>query len=159
MKTLNIKIESKNQISIKKFLRFFKETSNNSNFKVIQKFFYKKEKKTFVSILKSPHVNKSAQEQFEIRTSSRQIKIQTTQPFKFLIMLKKIKANLFPDINIKLKLITNKKTQNLLKQKIFNVDNFRLDKFSPIQNKKIKIEAIKCNNGSQILSLFDLYGV
>ena len=158
MKTLNIKIESKNQISLKKFLKFFKETSN-TNFKIMQKVFYKKEKKTFVSILKSPHVNKSAQEQFEIRNHSAQITIQTTQPFKFLIVLKKIKTNLFPDINIKLRLIFNKKTQNSLKQKIFNIDNFQLKHFSKIKNKKIIVKAIQFNSGSQILSLFDAYGV
>ena len=158
MKTLNIKIESKNQISIKKFLKFFKETSN-TNFKIIQKFFHKKEKKTFISILKSPHVNKSAQEQFEIINHSAQITIQTNQPFKFLIVLKKIKINLFPDINIKLRLIFNKKIQKSLKQKFFNIDNFQLNKFSRIKNKKIIVETINFNSGSQILSLFDMYGM
>ena len=159
MKTLNIKIESKNQISIKKFLKFFKETSNTTNFKIIQKFFYKKEKKTFISILKSPHVNKSAQEQFEIRNFSAQITIQTNQPFKFLILLKKIKINLFPDINIKLRLIFNKKIQNSLKQKFFNIDNFKLKQFYKIKNKKIIVETRKFNSGSQILSLLDIYGM
>lgn len=158
MKTLNIKIESKNQISLKKFLKFFKETSN-TNFKIIQKFFYKKEKKTFVSILKSPHVNKSAQEQFEIRNNSAQITVQTTEPFKFLIVLKKIKINLFPDINIKLRLIFNKKTQKSLKQKIFNIDNFQLKNFSKIRNKKMIVKDIKFNSGNQILSVFDVYGM
>jgi hypothetical protein len=126
---------------------------------MIQKFFYKKEKQTFISILKSPHVNKSAQEQFEIRNTSSQITIKTTQPSKLLIMLKKIKVNLFPDINIKLKLIFNQKTQNSLKQKFFNIDNFRLKIFSKVKNKKIKIETIKSNSGSRILSLFDVYGM
>lgn len=158
MKTLNIKIESKNQISVKKFLNFFKETSN-TNFKMIQKFFYKKEKKTFISILKSPHVNKSAQEQFEIRNHSAQITIQTNQPFKFLIVLKKIKINLFPDINIKLRLIFNKKIQKSLKQKFFNIDNFQLNQFSRIKNEKSIVETINFNSGSQILSLFDMYGM
>jgi ribosomal protein S10 len=158
MKTLNIKIESKNQISIKKFLKFFKETSN-TNFKTIQKFFSKKEKKTFISILKSPHVNKSAQEQFEIRNHSAQITIQTNQPFKLLIVLKKIKINLFPDINIKLRLIFNKKVQKSFKQKFFNIDNFQPNQFSKIKNKKIIVETINFNSGSQILSLFDMYGM
>ena len=158
MKTLNLKIESKNQISIKNFLKFFKETNSN-NFKIIKKFFYKKEKKTFISILKSPHVNKSAQEQFEIKKHSVQITIQTNQPFKFLLVLKKIKTNIFPDINLKLRLIFNKKVHNSFKQKIFNIDNFKLKQGSKFKNKKFIFDTIKFNNENQILSLFDIYGL
>lgn len=158
MKTLNIKIESKNQFSIKKFLRFFRKT-NNINFKTIKKNFSKKEKKTFFSILKSPHVNKAAQEQFEIKTNSSQIKIQTSQQFKLLILLKKIKVNLFPDINIKLRLLFNKKTQNTLKQKCFNTDNFIIHQFLTVKNKNMnkKNGVFYCNKNT--ISLLDLYGI
>ena len=156
MKTFNIIIKSKNQISIKKFLRFLKKR-NIINFKIIQKCFFKKKKKKFITLLKSPHVNKSAQEQFEIKINSIQLKIQSIQPFKFLIMLKKIKINLFPDISIKLKLINK---NNLLKQKVFNLDNFEF-KFKPlIINKNIKLKKIKfyINTNKKILTLFDIYG-
>jgi ribosomal protein S10 len=158
MKTLNIKIESKNQISVKKFLKFFKEKSNK-NFKLLQKIFYKKGKKKFISILKSPHVNKSAQEQFEIIISSAQIKVETSKPLKFLIMLKKMKMNIFPDINIKLSLNFNKKKENLLKQKLFDINNFYIKKLSIKKNELIKFEKIKFNFGNKILNLFDIYGI
>jgi ribosomal protein S10 len=158
VKTLNIKIESKNQNSIKNFLRFFKET-NHYNFITVQKNFSKKEKKTFLSILKSPHVNKSAQEQFEVRTNSSQIKIQTAQPFNFLILFKKIKVNLFPDINIKLKLLFHKKAQLFMKQKCFNIDNFQFKHFSKNKNKKNKSKNLKFYSNNNLIPLFDLYGI
>jgi ribosomal protein S10 len=158
MKTLNLKIESKNQFSIKKFLRFFKK-SNNKHFKTIQKKFYKKEKRVFFSILKSPHVNKSAQEQFEIKTNSSQINIQTPQQFKFLVILKKMKMNIFPDINIKLRLFFNKKNRNVLKQKCFNIDNFTIEQFLKAKNTIINKRRGNFYNTKNVISLVDVYGV
>ena len=102
----NVTILSRNKNSINDFFLFFNENTLY-NLDVIKKFFQKKIKKKKLTILKSPHVNKKAQEQFESRLFKKQFTIQTTRNFQYLIFLKRLNYNLFPDINIKLKYIIN----------------------------------------------------
>ena len=158
MKIFNLIITSKNKDSIEKFQKFLNKTVTN-NFKKVQKVFFKKGKRKFITILKSPHVNKSAQEQFEILTFSIQINISTMQPFKFLMLLKKVNTYLFPDVNLKLKLVHNKVKQITLKRKIFNVDNLKINKIKIIEDKKTKLRKIEAKNSENFLYLLDMYGI
>jgi len=64
MKTFKITIFSRNQHSVNKFFSLF-INNVDSNFTVIKKHFQNKRAKKIITILKSPHVNKKAQEQFE----------------------------------------------------------------------------------------------
>jgi len=90
MKTFNITIKSKNKTSVNEFFLFFNGNKlYNSN--VIKKYFQKKAKKKKLTILKSPHVNKKAQEQFENRLFKKQFKIQTTKKSKIFNLFKKNK--------------------------------------------------------------------
>ena len=73
MKSYHLIIQSRNQKSISTFFPFFLSSIQNLNFNVIQKYFEKKRKKKILTILKSPHVNKKAQEKFEFRYYSKQI--------------------------------------------------------------------------------------
>jgi ribosomal protein S10 len=157
MKTFNLIVTSKNKSSIKNFHKFFNEITYNY-FNIIRKTFKKKPKKKFITILTSPHVNKTAQEQFELKTFSTQIKLETVQPFKFLMLLKKIKINTFPDVNIKLKLVSYKVKQSLLKKKIFDIDNFKMNTFKNFNNKNIKLNKIKFYKNKNFLYLLDIYG-
>ena len=125
MKTLNLLISSKNKKSLDNFLKIFNEKFSIIDSTFIKKNYQKKLKKTVITILKSPHVNKTAQEQFEIRYLSRQIQIYTLRIFKFLIFLKKLKIYLFPSIHIKIKIVHNKKQTTLINKRIFNLDNYR----------------------------------
>ena len=102
-----IKISSKDKQSLKSFLLFLSTFQNNS---LILKYFPKQKFKKFVTVLKSPHVNKSAQEQFEFRVYTKNLVINSLQNLKFLYFLKKIQNNIFPFINIKVKMVYNKKT-------------------------------------------------
>ena len=108
---INIKISSKNYKSLKSFITFFITfcETNNLNFKLFLKYFKQQQKKFKFTILKSPHVNKIAQEQFEYRLFSKQIKIDSFQLLKFLILLKKIQIALFSDIKIQIKFFYNNK--------------------------------------------------
>lgn len=91
-----------------------------------------------MTILKSPHVNKKAQEQFEIRFFKKQLTIKSIKIFKYLIFLKKLNFNLFSDVNITLKYSIKKKETQKLNLKIFILENFKLKKFIHFKNYSLK---------------------
>ena len=65
---INIKISSKNKKSLQNFLKVFELFCEKKNLKsnTFIKYFSQKQKTSNIyTILKSPHVNKKAQEQFE----------------------------------------------------------------------------------------------
>lgn len=104
MKAFNVTITSRNKNSIYNFFLFFNKTilcDLNTRIKYSQK----KLKKKRLTVLKSPHVNKRAQEQFEYRLFKKQFAIEATKNFRHLILLKKLNYNMFPDLHIKLKCI------------------------------------------------------
>lgn len=173
MKTLNLSISSKNKKSLNNFCNVFYNFLFNINNIFIVKKSQKPVKKTIITILKSPHVNKKAQEQFEIIYVLKQLQISTTHLFKFLVFLKKLKNFLSPDINIKIKIIKNIKKTNFLNKKIFNIDYFIYNKLFSIEkynntqiykkNKKKVLNVIINNNllfidSNKLLKLFDIYG-
>jgi ribosomal protein S10 len=88
MKTFNVTITSRNKNSINDFFLFF-NGNTVCNLNVIKKYFQKKIEKKKLTILKSPHVNKKAQEQFESRLFKKQFTVQTTKNLKYLIFLKR----------------------------------------------------------------------
>lgn len=123
-----ITVISKNKSSIKSISTFLNNVNNNKNLNlnIIKKYFQKKNKKKVFAVLKSPHVNKIAQEQFEFKVISKQFLIKPTiANFKFLLLLKKIESNLVSDIKIIIKLTShlNFNKQNF---KLFNSNNFKI---------------------------------
>lgn len=81
---------------------------------------------SFFSVLKSPHVNKKSQEQFEYYKYSKRLKIHVSQLTKFIFIWKRVKIKLFADINIK--------TYFLLDEKLFTgilLDKVNYDNFVP----------------------------
>ena len=103
---LCISIKSKNKNSLNSFL------------KTIQKLYSIKEPKTSNSkrllkrftVLKSPHVNKTAQEQFELIIFSKDMLTEDPQAFKLLVVLKKLKKSLCSDVSMKLKFFVQRET-------------------------------------------------
>jgi ribosomal protein S10 len=145
----HITIISKNKSSLNSVSTLLNSINHNKylNLNIIKKYFKKKNKKSVLTILKSPHVNKTAQEQFEFKFSSKQFLIKpTTKNLKFILLLKKLESNLFPDTKIILKFISNRKLKKK-NSKIFNINNFKIkQKTDPI--KKILT----------VLNIFDIYG-
>lgn len=123
MKQYSLKISSKNEKSLRNFLHFF-FNHLKTKFNIIQKLTTTHNNKKIVTLLKSPHVNKAAQEHFETRIFKKQILTKSFDSEKNLIFLKKILNRLFQDISVNLEFITNTtyKTELL----IFCSDNFRL---------------------------------
>lgn len=154
MKQYHLTITSKTKESLKNFIFCFKNP--NINYNVISRQFKKRTKKQKFSILKSPHVYKTAQEQFESRFFTTQIHFYSNDNFKSLIFLKKIKTNLFPDIKLRIKISTNKTLARKIDQKLFNPENFKLNIL-----KKSGITKYKKTNYKKVeflFKLFDTYG-
>lgn len=163
-----ITIISKNKSSIKKFFIFFTQALNN--FDTIKKHLKKKQKRKFLTILKSPHVNKVAQEQFEAKLFSNQVNIcYSPKNLQFLILLKKTKTHLFPDVKMKIKFSLNKFLIKKTQLKILNPSSFRLNFFSSIKKRLKKTKRyrnyqynkqkiIKLNKTKSLIKIFDTYG-
>jgi hypothetical protein len=121
----------------------------------------KQERKVFTT-LKSPHVNKTAQEQIEYRLFTKHINIFSFQLLKFLILIKKIQMKLCPDIEIQIKFVLNNKIIKKIKLISLNPDNYKTNSFSFYKKKdNSSIKKVQKLNENQILpylKLFDIYG-
>ena len=114
---IHLYIKTKNFQNLKKISKiFFKFLYKND----IQKFKYfpSIKKRTLFSLLKSPHVNKTAQEQYEIKKSHRKILIKTKYYLKSILIFKKLYSKFFSS-DIKLKILSS----SLLKKKNYVVFN------------------------------------
>ena len=110
---------------LKKYLTF--------NCDVVSKYYQKKTSIKKVTLLKSPHVNKKAQEQFETRIFKKEIKMLINNNFKLLFLLKKINYNIYSDINIKIKeLLNNNNFLTKKKFKIIGLNNFKINMYCSI---------------------------
>lgn len=112
---VNIKINSKNRNSLQQYLILLGTISNKSklDLKFIFDSFMQQNKNKIYTILTSPHVNKSSQEQFEYNIKSKQLKITSFQLFKTLIVLKKIRKVCGFDVNIIIKYSLNYKSNRI----------------------------------------------
>lgn len=134
-----INICSKNLKSLNKLLNFLNSENvfNYLKIKFLKILNKNKNKKKILTILKSPHVNKSAQEQFEHKFYKRNIICFTEQPFLFILMLKYLKFKYLSDVKISVKFQSNLfKSEKSLKKNI----NFY---FLNLKNKKEIINYLK----------------
>ena len=148
-----INISSKNYVSLINFVKKF--TSKNFTKKL--KIFVKKDstitptKSKLYTVLKSPHVNKTAQEQFTSKMFNIQIELFLYQPKLFFLFFKVLKNKLVSDIVISYKISTNKLT---FEQKINLILTPNSLKYYFI-NKKLKKRKFFIK---QYLKLTELYG-
>lgn len=113
---INIYIYSKNKLSITNYLKFIKKRFNKKKLKTknIMFVFKKKIKTTVFTVLKSPHVNKTAQTQFENKLYRTQLTIYSNNYYKLIYFIKYFSENNFSDIKIKIKIIKNKNITSIL---------------------------------------------
>jgi ribosomal protein S10 len=155
VRVLHIKFFSRNQSKINSFIFFF--LKNALSLSLTKKHLKKKKKKKVLSILKSPHVDKKAQEQFELKTFIKQLTLVSLKNIKFLIALKKLKTKFFPEMKIKIKFSTNNKALEKNVKKTLNPRNSKVSTlatqplYKKINQKKIKII-------SQSIKIFDVFG-
>ena len=119
---IKLDFTSKNFKSLEKIIKLFLNILYRHNIFNI-KLLKKKSKTVFFSILKSPHVNKISQEQFEYKLHKTRLLIYTRNYLKILIILKNFSDFLLSDVKLKT-IILYDETKSLTSQKIaLNVCN------------------------------------
>ena len=127
MKFYHLTFVSKNKKSLNNFFLFLQKNSI-LNFNIFTKDYNKQIKIKKLTLLKSPHVNKIAQEQFETRFFFIKFSLYSSESLKYLIFLKKLLSLSFSDINLKIQVFLNKQIEKKLKSKILYPTNFKINK-------------------------------
>ena len=140
-----IDLRSNNIKSLKNFQVFLIKNKLNEKLRTFYNFQTKISKLKSFTVLKSPHVNKIAQEQFNYRSYRAKIILFSTNFFLTLYYLKLIKNNLFTDVDVKIKL----QSQHSLFYKKLKYC------FNP---NKFNIETNSSNFIKNYLTLFELFG-
>jgi hypothetical protein len=116
---------------------------------VVIKYVPKQQKRKFVTILKSPHINKTAQEQFEFRHYSKEFIVNSVKPLTFFLIIKKLKNLSFSGLKLEVKGLFNfeKKNKSFLNQ--LDPDNIILNQHRT---------STKLSFQKRSIQLFDCYG-
>ena len=159
-----LKVSCKDKKILEKFTRIFTKIKS---LPIFIKPFPKYEKRKFVTILKSPHVNKTAQEQFEYRFFSKHFLVFSMKPQIFFLLLKRLKNFSFSGIKLEVKGVFEKNITNKYILKLVNPDNivlqtsylnqksFRKEK---TKNKDFKFVISNLDLSKKYIQLFDSYG-
>lgn len=152
------------------FVLFFKKyLIYNSN--TIAKYFQQKASTKIITVLKSPHVNKKSQEQFETIAFKKHFKITVQNDWKVVFFFRKLCRSMCSDINIKIKQLF--KSKYFLRKKlntiylknfkikmhynsVIKVRNFKFQKSLNLFKKSILLNLIISNKTNQIFYLFQL---
>ena len=149
MKTCDIIISSNNLHSLKCFLLFCFYIDKNVDSLSIKSYFEKKRRSKILTMLKSPHINKKAQEQFEQRIFIKRFRLYSQKLPKLVILFKEIKNEIFPDIQMKILFSLHiKDEQNIY----FNFNNVRFNVFSSELFAKKALKVIF------FIKILDIYG-
>lgn len=164
----NVFLSQVSGFKIYKYKKTYKYKINKKKYVIKKKvngllsYSHQKQKRKVFTTLKSPHVNKTAQEQIEYRLFSKRINIFSFQILKFLILIKKIKMKLCPDIEIQIKFVLNNKIIKKTKLVSLNPDNYKINSFFSFKEKdNDSIYLIQKFNKKRVLpylKLFDIYG-
>lgn len=160
-----LKISCKDKRILKNFLRFLTKIDF---LPISLKSFPKNKKRKFVTVLRSPHVNKTAQEQFEFRFYSKHLLIHSFKPLTFLLLLKRLKNLSFTGLNLEVKGFVEKNKMYKYTLKVVNPDNVILHSLKSLNlstkysNKNLKQVTENSNSNFSLcrkyIQLFDLHG-
>ena len=159
----HIKVSSKDKELLESFSQHLSKIETTSNF---LKSFSKQNARKFITILKSPHVNKTAQEQFEFRFYTKEFIVNSFKPLTFFLILKKINNLSFSGIDLKINgLFKENKKKNLIAVNPDNTDLNILKNYGLTQKKILKQKTSNYTNFSEsfhfskrYIQLFDCYG-
>ena len=146
----HIKVSVKDKQTLNSFIRFIKELKITSGF---FNSFPKRSKRKIITVLKSPHVNKTAQEQFEFRFYTKEFTVFSFKPLTFLLTLKKMNHLSFFGVNLQIKGVFLKTK----KKKLISVspDNVRLGSAKKYHRRSEEQSFIR---SERYVRLFDHYG-
>ena len=129
-----LKISTKELAILKLFLRTLAKFSNHT-FLIKQLSHINKVKR--VTVLKSPHVNKLAQEQFEYRMYESNLKISSFHILSDIIKLKQLKEETFAGVKLEIKFFCDRKVTIASNIKNLNPNIMFLDFFKNDMEKSI----------------------
>ena len=95
-----LKVSCKDKRILEKFVKVFTKIKS---LPIFIKPFPKHKRRKFITILKSPHVNKTAQEQFEYRFFSKHFLVFSPKSRTLFVLLKKLKNLSFSGIKLEVK--------------------------------------------------------
>jgi ribosomal protein S10 len=148
----SLKIFSKDSYSMAKFLDFLLNITNPF---VTFCNFPQRKKKNFVTVLKSPHINKTAQEQFEYKIFYKTIRLWSPQ-YKFLvIILKKAIKTSFPGIQVQFNSLMS---YNIEKKVLLRSLNPKTINFFFFQKLSFKNKLLQKKQIIKQINLFDSFG-
>ena len=147
-----ISASSKDKNVLKKFSSFRSKIETSL---LTWKHFSRHKKRKFITILKSPHVNKTAQEQFEFRFYKKQFLVNSLKPLTFLLFLKKIKNLSFSGLNLEIKGVVNPQERTTYFLRSMDPDNLILENYL---NKTKKMTSFNDVFVKEYIQLFDCYG-
>lgn len=147
MSKYTLLLYSKHKKIINDFLNFLKNnTTQNFQLQI------KKSKITRFSVLKSPHINKKAQEQFQYIYFCISLSFFTYKIKKKLFFLKKIKNQLFPELKLLIKGIYSSKKNMVKFLSPSNIITYNQKKFGKLTSKNLLKKSIF------YLKILDYYG-
>ena len=120
-----LKVSCKDKRILEKFMKVFVKIKS---LPIFIKPFPRHKRRKFITILKSPHVNKTAQEQFEYRFFSKHFLIFSPKPRTLFLLLKKLKNLSFSGIKLEVKGMFQKTIIDKYTLKWVNPDNIVLEK-------------------------------
>lgn len=146
--TIYLYIETKNFNSFKKFSSIFFKLFFKNNIRKV-KYYPLIKKRTLFSLLKSPHVNKTAQEQYAFKKSHRKMLIQTRYCSKSIYLLKNIYYKLFSS-ELKIKILYSNFYNKKIPLKLTKGYKYsdKLTRLDFIGERKIKNLKFLCLNSS-----------
>ena len=162
----HLKVSSKDKKVLQDFGKLLSKLSKTSN---SLKFLPKQNTRKFITVLKSPHVNKTAQEQFEFRLYKKEFIVNSFKPLTFFLILKKINSLSFSGIDLRVEGLLKEGNKKALTA--INPDNIDLAivtqhgltkkknlKQKVFQNKNFQKFDESFSSSKRYIQLFDCYG-
>jgi len=151
-------IQSKNLNSLKMFLKFFDKSLKDLNLIVSISVLNKLTNRKVITVLKSPHVNKTAQEQFASFVYRTQINIFSYKYWLLLVFIKQLKSTtLFSDVDLKIRTKLNNSNYHKRVIDYLNPNNFCLINYDGLGDEELDFKCLFLNT-PYYLMLFDVYG-
>jgi hypothetical protein len=140
------------------FLKFFDKSCKDLNLVVFMSILNRVSNRKIITVLKSPHVNKTAQEQFESLFYRAKINIFSYKYWLLLVFIKHLKSTtLFSDVNLKIKVNLNNSNYHKRVVEYLNPNNFYLINYCELGSEELDLKCLFLNI-PYYLMLFDIYG-
>ena len=156
IKFISLKLTSKSFVTLHRFMHLALRNLPNTGIGI--KNSEQKNRIRKITLLKSPHVDKTAQEHFEIREFLVNITLCCTKSIEFIIALKLIARELFPNIKLKTKFLTNDRELKEITHKLVRPENSKFEVLALRARTPNDSRVEHCRLINANLILFELYG-